>query len=325
MTDPIPYWPGRMITLPSRKQLWLAEAGATGPEGGNELVLCVHGMTGDATNWTDFMAELVPDFDCKAVDLPGSGFSPPPKSTRGYSITAQANTVIELIETLNAGPVHLVGNSMGGAVSIRVAARRPDLVKTLTLISAVLPDRRPHRQTLHFPLIALPLLGDRLVEQFSRIPARNRITGVLAACFYDPSTVHPARLALTLEEVSRRDGLPYEAVSVTRAARTLVIETFRPTRFSLWHDAERVKAPALVLFGSHDRLVSPDLAGKAARAFPGACVMVLPHTGHLGQMEHPETVASLFREMVAQSRASAGPWGIPAATSQLTHSEVTST
>jgi len=307
VTDPIPNWPGRMITLPSGKQLWVAEAGDTATEGGRELVLCVHGMTGDATNWTDFIAELVPDFDCKALDLSGSGFSPPPRTTRGYSISNQAATVIELIESLGAGPVHLVGNSMGGAVSVRVAARRPDLIRTLTLISAAMPDRRPHRQTLHFPLIALPLLGDGLVRQFSRLPARNRITGVLSACYYDPSTFHPARLALSVEALSRRDGLPYDAVSVTRAARTLVIETLRPSRFSLWHDAEHVKAPALVLFGSHDRMVSPELAGKAARAFPDARVLVLPHTGHLGQMEHPETVASLFREMVAQPRRAGDP------------------
>ena len=304
MTDPIPHWPGRMLTLPSGKQVWLAQTGtssATGPDR-KELVLCVHGMTGDATNWTDLMAELAPDFDPVAVDLPGSGFSAPPQTPRGYSITALAQTVIELIETLDRGPVHLVGNSMGGAVSVRVAARRPDLVSTLTLVSAALPDRRPHRQTAHFPVLALPVVGNRLVRQFGRLPAPNRIAGVLATCYYDPGAVHPVRVALSVEELQRRDGLGYDAMTVTRAARTLVAETFRPRRFSLWHDAERVTMPALVLFGSHDKLVSPDLAGRAARTFPRARVVVLPETGHLGQMEHPATVASLFREMVAQTR-----------------------
>jgi pimeloyl-ACP methyl ester carboxylesterase len=293
-----------MLTLPSGKQVWLAQTGtssATGPDR-KELVLCVHGMTGDATNWTDLMAELAPDFDPVAVDLPGSGFSAPPQTPRGYSITALAQTVIELIETLDRGPVHLVGNSMGGAVSVRVAARRPDLVSTLTLVSAALPDRRPHRQTAHFPVLALPVVGNRLVRQFGRLPAPNRIAGVLATCYYDPGAVHPVRVALSVEELQRRDGLGYDAMTVTRAARTLVAETFRPRRFSLWHDAERVTMPALVLFGSHDKLVSPDLAGRAARTFPRARVVVLPETGHLGQMEHPATVASLFREMVAQTR-----------------------
>jgi pimeloyl-ACP methyl ester carboxylesterase len=297
-----------MLTLPSGRQVWLAETGAAGSATGadrKELVLCVHGMTGDATNWTDLMAALAPDFDPVAVDLPGSGFSPPPRTPRGYTITAQAATVIEVIEALGSGPVHLVGNSMGGAVSVRVAARRPDLVRTLTLVSAALPDRRPHRQTAHFPVLALPVLGARLVRQFGRLPAENRIAGVLQTCYYDPAAVHRVRVALSVEELRRRDGLTHDVMSTTRAARTLVAETLRPHRFSLWRDAERVLAPALVLFGSHDKLVSADLAGRATRSFANARVVVLPQTGHLGQMEHPGTVASLFREMVAETRAQA--------------------
>lgn len=317
MNEPIPHWPGRMICLASGARVWLAEAPAppsppsqdTRPAAnGREIVLCVHGMTGDATNWTDFMAELAPDFDCKAVDLPGSGFSPPPLTGRGYSITALAAVVAEAIEAVtaeagHAGPVHLVGNSMGGAVALRAAARRPGLVSTLTLISAALPDRRPHRSTVHFPVIALPLLGDRLIRQFGRLPAENRIAGVLRTCYCDPASVHPARVALSVEELRRRDGLDHAVASVGRAARTLVAETFRPHRFSLWRDAERTQAPALVLFGSHDRLVSPDLASRAVRAFPDARVAVLRNTGHLGQMEHPAVVADLFREMAEEARA----------------------
>jgi pimeloyl-ACP methyl ester carboxylesterase len=309
-----------MVTLTSGKQVWLAEANTHPSPGADrrELVLCVHGMTGDSTNWTDLMAELTPEFDAVAVDLPGSGFSPPPATRRGYSITALAQAVIELIETLNrepdhGGPVHLIGNSMGGAVAVRVAARRPDLVRTLTLASAALPDRRPRRQTIHFPVIALPVIGDRLVRRFARLPAENRIAGVIQTCYYDPAAIHPERIALSVAELRRRDELGYDVAVITGAARTLVSETLRPYRFSLWRDAERIRVPALVLFGTHDRLVSPSLADRAARAFAGARIVVLPDTGHLGQMEHPAAVASLFREMVAETRArgSGSPAGTP--------------
>lgn len=305
VTDPIPHWPGRMLTLHSGQQVWLAETPAQSYPGTDrpELVLCVHGMTGDATNWTDLMAELTPEFDGMAVDLPGSGFSPPPRTRRGYSITALAKTVIELIETVGAGPVHLIGNSMGGAVVLRAAARRPDLVRTLTLVSAALPDRRLRRQTAHFPVIALPVLGDRLVRQFGRLPAENRIAGVIRTCYYDSAAIHPARVALSVGELRRRDALGYDTEVITGAARTLVAETLRPHAFSLWRDAERLRMPALVLFGTHDRLVSPSLAVRAARAFHGARIEILPQTGHLGQMEHPAKVASLFREMVNSNRA----------------------
>jgi pimeloyl-ACP methyl ester carboxylesterase len=305
VTPPVPHWPGRMVDLASGERVWVAET----PPAKRELVLCVHGMSGAATNWTDLMAALAPDFDCTALDLPGSGFSPPPKTWSRYSVSAQAGTVIRLIEALghgtasDGGPVHLVGNSMGGAVSVRVAARRPDLVRTLTLVSPALPDLKVRRSVAHFPLLALPFIGERLVRQWAlRYPVENRVAGVFETCFSDPSRLHPDRLAAEVEALRRRDGLSYEAASLVGAARTLVGETLRPAPLSLWRAAARVTAPCLVLFGQDDRLVHPRLAARAARDFRDARVRVLPATGHLAQMERPGLVAALFREMVDEIR-----------------------
>src|ERR1700689_2715280 len=192
--QPVPHWPGRIVKLGEHEQVYLAETPRSVNEN-KDLVLCVHGMTGAATNWTDLIAELAPDFDCAAVDLPGSGFSDPPAKRSGYSVRALATIIIRLIETLDRGPVHLFGNSMGGAVSIRVAAARPDLVKTLTLISPVLPDLRPHRSTIHFPLLALPFVGRALTRYWARVPAENRVAGVYRSCCYDPAILHPERFA----------------------------------------------------------------------------------------------------------------------------------
>jgi len=313
VTTPIPHWPGRMITLLGGERVWVAGppatgTGSTGTGGGaasgRELVLCVHGMSGAATNWTDLMAELAPDFDCVAVDLPGSGVSPPPKTGSGYSITAHAAIVARLIEALDAGPVHLVGNSMGGAVAVRVAARRPDLVRTLSLISPALPDRKFRGSVAHFPVLALPFLGEWIIRHYTaRYPVENRVSGVFATCFYDPARVHPDRFALEVEALRRRDELSYEATSLARAARTLVLETLRPRTWSLWREAGEVTAPSLVVFGSHDRLVNPRLSARAASTFHDALVAVLPETGHLAQMERPALVAALFREMVDETRA----------------------
>ena len=256
-------------------------------------MLFVHGMSGAATNWTDLMAELAPDFDCVALDLPGSGFSPPPGKIAGYSVSAQAGTLIRLIEALTSdsdypGPVHLVGNSMGGAVSVRVAARRPDLVKTLTLISPALPDWKVRRSVAHFPLLALPFIGERLVRQWAlRYPVENRVAGVFETCFADPSRLHQDRFAAEVDALRRRDALSHEPASLVGAARTLVGETLRPAPLSLWRAARRVTARCLVLFGQRDRLVHPRLAVRATRVFGDARVLVLADTGHLAQMERP--------------------------------------
>jgi pimeloyl-ACP methyl ester carboxylesterase len=301
-----------MVALGSGQRVWIAETAGPAPDAstGKDLVVCVHGMSGAATNWTDLMGELAPDFDCVAVDLPGSGFSPPPASRSGYSITAHARGVIALIEALTAardqGSVHLIGNSLGGAVAVRAAASRPDLIKTLTLISPALPDRllrRFRRETAHFPLISLPFVGPRLLRRYTRLPAEDRVAGVFATCYYDSAHLSADQFALEVADLRERDKLGYGADTIVGAARTLVGEALRPRRFSLWDAAERVTAPALVTFGSHDQLVSPRLAALAVGAFPDARVAVLPLTGHIAQMERPALVAAKFREMVAATRA----------------------
>jgi pimeloyl-ACP methyl ester carboxylesterase len=314
---PVQHWPGRMVDLPGGDQVYLAQP-PWSAAGERDLVLCVHGMSGAATNWTDLMAELAPDFDCAGVDLPGSGFSAPPARRSGYSVRALAKTIITLIETLDRGPVHLFGNSMGGAISIRVAASRPDLVKTLTLISPVLPDLRPHLSTIHFPILALPFVGRALTRYWARVPAENRVAGVYQACCYDPAILHPERFAQEVAALRRLDELGYGGATLVGAARTLVAETLTPRPLSLWRAAERVQAPALVLFGSHDRLMSPALAAPAARAFKNAQVEVLPHIGHIGQMERPDLIAARFREMVDRT-------GMPGGGTRLTPDELTST
>jgi pimeloyl-ACP methyl ester carboxylesterase len=315
--QPVPHWPGRFVRLGENEQVYLAET-ARSVRDDRDLVLCVHGMSGSATNWTDLMAELAPDFDCAAVDLPGSGSSAPPAKRSGYSIKALAATVIRLIEHLERGPVHLVGNSMGGAVSIRVAAARPDLVQTLTLISPALPDRRPHPATLHFPVLTLPFIGQRLIRFWSRVPAENRVAGVYRACSYDPELLHPDRFAQEVAMLRARDELGYDPATLVGAARTLVGETLSPRPFSLWRAVEQITAPTLVLFGGRDRLMSPALAVPAARAFRNARVEVLADTGHIAQMQRPGLVAARFREMVARA-------GMPDAGTRLSPNELTST
>ena len=143
MTDPVAAWPGELVPA-GAGQLFVRSAPA--PEGA-EPALFVHGLGGSATNWTDLMDLLrkppadrpdEPAIACEAVDLPGFGFSPVPASG-DYSIDAMAAAVGDLIDARGHWPVHLVGNSLGGAVCVRLAARRPDLVRTLTLISPALP------------------------------------------------------------------------------------------------------------------------------------------------------------------------------------------
>jgi pimeloyl-ACP methyl ester carboxylesterase len=103
------------------------------------------------------MVELSGDLAASAVDLPGFGWSPPPQDG-DWSLRGRVRAVLGYLEHEYAagGPVHLIGNSLGGTVALCVAAERPDLVATLTLISPALPERRPRIAALVLGLLSLP-------------------------------------------------------------------------------------------------------------------------------------------------------------------------
>jgi pimeloyl-ACP methyl ester carboxylesterase len=298
---PNPVWPGEFVSL-GESEVFVRTT-SEGPEA--EPVLCVHGFGGSSTNWTDLMYLLsqddaatgTPGFNCAALDLPGFGFSLP--SEASCTVSGQAALVARLIEQRGRGPVHLIGNSFGGAVCTRVAATRPDLIKTVTLVAPAMPDLWVRPVTARFPALCVPKFGSWLLSRVRKMTAAARVEASIATIYYDGTCVHPDRIAADVAETERRDTLTYGDAVLVRCARSIVAEYLRLGRHSLWRDAARVEAPALVIYGSHDKIVDPRMAGRAARSFPRSRVVVLPRTGHVAQMERPAAVAAEFRRMVA--------------------------
>jgi pimeloyl-ACP methyl ester carboxylesterase len=298
--SPIAVWPGEHVSLRTggvfiRKAPALPSA---------EPAVFVHGLGGSATNWTDLMGllsqphENAPALAGEALDLPGFGHSPPP-ADGDYSVDARVAAVIALIEQRHNRPVHLVGNSLGGAVGTRVAARRPDLVRSLTLVSPALPDLRPRLLPMRLALVSAPGLGPWLLKRLVRIPPERRTEMTINDLFADPGLLHEHRRTEAVAEVIRRDGLDYAPAALLRSGRALVAEYARTGPGSLWRDAARVAAPTLVIHGSHDRLVNPATAARAARTFGNCRVVVLPRIGHVAMMERPDLVAAELREFLA--------------------------
>lgn len=290
-------WPGERVVLRDDLEVHVRTA-PSGPSF-DEPAVYVHGLAGSANNWTDVMGGL----GGTAIDLPGFGCSPPP-ADGDYSIEAQARVVAMLIHARHDRPVHLFGNSLGGAVATRVAARRPDLVRTLTLISPALPDLRPRPASLRILAGSTPGIGPWVIRRIGDLPPERRVRSTLEVCFADPTCVHPERLAALVEEVRERDGHDHRHAALVGSARALVAEYLRVGPRNLWREAARVKAPTLLLYGRHDRLVDHRAAKRAVRVFGDARAVVLPNVGHLAQMERPDTVVREFLSMVEDRRRS---------------------
>ncbi|MFF3858537.1 alpha/beta fold hydrolase [Streptomyces sp. NPDC002209] len=259
--------------------------------------LFVHGLGGSSTNWSDLMVQLEDTVDGEALDLPGFGWSPPP-ADRDYSVTALARAVIRHLDAADRGPVHLFGNSLGGAVSTRVAAVRPDLVRTLTLISPALPELRVQKSAVPTALLAVPGMAALFGRLTRGLTAEERTRGVTDLCYGDPSRVTPEGFGHAVAEMERRMALPYFWDAMTRSSRGIVDAYTLGGQHGLWRQAQRVLAPTLLVYGGRDQLVSYRMAQKAAAAFRGSRLLSLPEAGHVAMMEYPEVVASAFRELL---------------------------
>lgn len=257
----------------------------------------MHGLGGSSQNWSALMPLLQDVVDGEAVDLPGFGDSPPPDDGN-YSVTGHARAVIRFLDAGERGPVHLFGNSLGGAVATRVAAVRPDLVRTLTLVSPALPEIRVQRSAVPTGLLAVPGVAGLFARMTRDWSAEDRTRGVMALCYGDPARVSASGFRAAVAEMERRMELPYFWDAMARSARGIVDAYTLGGQHGLWRQAERVLAPTQLVYGGRDQLVSYRMARKASAAFRDARLLTLPDAGHVAMMEYPEAVAQAFRELL---------------------------
>ncbi|MEV4618578.1 alpha/beta hydrolase [Asanoa sp. NPDC049573] len=285
-----PPWPGRMVVIDG-EQIFVRDTPATRSDA--EPALYVHGLGGSSHNWTD-LADLLSDrLHGQAVDLPGFGRSDP---TKQYTIKAFADRMIRFIEVGGRGPVHLFGNSLGGAVVVRVAGLRPDLVRTLTLVSPAMPFLDPRRslQGPVVPLLALPRADRVAAWMMGRLAPEEMAEQVIAACFNDVTRVSEQRRREAIEEIKVRYEATHYADAYVRSLRGLVssfLRAYLPGANSMWKIAAQITAPTLVIGGRQDRLVDIRVAPQVAKAIPDSRLLILDGVGHVAQMEVPRIVA----------------------------------
>jgi pimeloyl-ACP methyl ester carboxylesterase len=275
-----------------------------------EPALYVHGLGGASTNFTDLADLLSPWLDGHALDLPGFGRSgPPPRGD--YSIAAHTRLVIDYLDQTGRGPVHLIGNSMGGAICIQVAAQRPDLVRTLSLVSPAVPDLRPKKGSdALMPLLLVPGLGTRVLARLDQLPPERRVRAVIELCFAHPERVPANRLAEAVEELQTRRGYAWSGEAMLRSLRGLVRSYLTVGTRSPWHALSQIQVPTVVIWGQVDRLVDVANAPRVARTLPDASLLVLPDVGHTAQLEDPVITARAILGLLTHANAASSQAGV---------------
>lgn len=261
-----------------------------GPAEGARVVL-VHGLGGSHANWAALGPLLAEAVRPVAVDLAGFGYTP--GTGRTARVAANARLLERFLREEVGEPAVLIGNSMGGMVSIMTAAAHPELVTGVVLLDPVLPASAKGRldpaAILGVVLSLLPVLGPRvLTRRRAAAGARERALSTLSVCYGDISRLTDLQLDTEVEltETAEAEGLTPVAAYVG-AARSLVLHGARP-RYR--REMAAISAPVLLLHGTHDRLVSVSAADAAARRHPSWRYQ-RQDGGHVPHMELPVETA----------------------------------
>lgn len=279
-----------------------------GPEHAPRVVY-VHGLGGSHLNWLPLAPLLRDRVRAFAVDLPGFGRTA--AAGRKPTVAANARVLRRFVSTVVGPPVILVGNSMGGLVSLTAAAAEPALSDGLVLIDPVLPLARGARVDpavgRQFFLHGVPFVGEWvLARRYATVPARQRVAEVLARCCLDASLV-PVELVEDLVALEAElTAQPEHAACHLTAARSIVLGLARPGAY--WRMTRALTQPVLLLHGTHDRLV-PIASARAAAARHPQWTFVELDAGHIPQMETPGLVADAISAWLTSSHRGDGGSG----------------
>lgn len=259
-------------------------------------IVLVHGLGGSHVNWCTVAPALTRRHRVLALDLPGFGRTP--LAGRSSRLEANAEIIARFIERVAGGHASLIGNSMGGLLSMMTAARYPSRVDALVLVNASHPPVRGMRLdrevAMVFAMYMLPFVGELVMQQrFRRMPAEDQVRDTLRVVCAAPEKLPPEVVAAHVEIAEERRSMAWAGEAFLVAARSIVRALATPWR--LIRMANDVHAPTLVLHGDRDRLV-PLAAARAAAARRGWQLEVFAGVGHVPQLEVPaEFVATVER------------------------------
>jgi len=273
---PPPPGPGERDTLVGGVRWRSREAGV---EGEGDPLLFVHGLLASSAMWKRVLASAGGGRPGIAVDLPGFGGSDRPWPW-DYTVEGQAGSLEAFMDARGIPRAVLVGNSLGGAATMLLAARRPDRVTALVLV-----DSASARTPVPWPVAVLrtPVLGELALALTTRttvkIGLRRRVY---------------ARASNVTREAVDDAWLPLRLPGTRRAALKAIRTD--PSRFLGLES--RVSVPTLVVWGEEDRMIPVSEGRRLAREIPSARLAVIPEAGHMPQREQPEAFSRAVREFL---------------------------
>lgn len=253
-------------------------------------IVMLHGAASDNTSWIRFACCLKVDLPLIIPDLPGHGKSVCDPGLC-YSIQAQVDYLRQLLQALHVSQVHLIGNSMGGAIAMRLAAEHPELVASLVLIGAVgIRDKeswleRHIAETGKNPMIAAQTRADYL-----------------------------SMMRIGMNKPPFMPGFVISSLSRTFIARSRInLKVTKDIETDLDQSAAvaGICCPVQLIWGREDRISSVSNAAKLRRLLRSSQLSIMDGIGHVPMVEAPRETAALCRRFLSNCRKASETIALP--------------
>lgn len=249
----------------------------------NPPVVLLHGIGRSLEDWAPQFPRLSRHFRVISLDLPGSGFSQ--RVPRTTSLSVLADAVLATLDMLGEHrPVHVIGNSLGGAVAQQILAHAPESVASLVLVDSAGFGREV---ALPLRLLTLPVLGKFMATHAT--PSAAKMAERLS--FADPKLATPARVehALTIAQQPDTGNVVWETANALATFKGGIRPQWRAELIA--HGVEEGK-PTLIVWGDRDKLLPYHHLDAALRALPHATSHTFAGVGHMPQIESPDEFAA---------------------------------
>jgi len=255
-------------------QLYYEDTGGPG-----EPIVFSHGLLWNSHLYSQQIEALRGRYRCIAYDHRGQGRSTAPPG-KGIDLRTVYEDAVAFIQALGLAPCHFVGLSQGGFVGLRVAARHPELLRSLTLLDTSANSESLWNLSRYWLLTAAThWLGLR--------PVVDRL---MAVYFGQTFMKDPARAA---EREELRRQLLQNPRDSWRAMQGVI------TRRGITEELSCITTPTLIVVGEEDVVTTPETAELLHTRIQGSRLVRLPHVGHMSNLEQPELVNRAIRRFLS--------------------------
>jgi pimeloyl-ACP methyl ester carboxylesterase len=235
--------------------------------GNGDPVVLIHGSGPGVTsyaNWRLVMPALAEKFRVVAPDMVGFGFSERPANIE-YSVQTWADQVVGLMDTLEMPKAHLIGNSFGGAIALRIAAQHPDRAGKLVLLGSM---------GVPFPIT------EGLERVWGYEPSFDNMRKVLDVFAYSRELVND-ELAEVRYRGSIQPGFQESFAAMFPAPRQRWVEAMCTPE----DDIRRLPHRTLIVHGREDQVIPVQTSLRLMELIDNADLSVFSHCGHWSMIE----------------------------------------